>query len=305
MIWLPQVILGIFRGLGLSSLHTAATTLLCADTDECSGNLWVQEERDTFCVTVQKKIVDRFSSPAQKNAALFILCTNYASVTYWAVHHPECAAASVLAASVEATDALYCRTSWLPLPFFLDGVGTVAKHVVPSGPLNNCWLAPHRGPVQLNSDIFLCVYYSEVPQRNKGLSEADSHGPGLDSVRVTMQSLFGAFAAFKPLKNVFEIIRWERANERASERTLVQAVQFSHLQLMACDIGPHTACCVNARSLLCLGMCVYVCVVGGSVGVALHIDQCHWPFLSVTHDFMAFIRILRSEFGCLQPFLES
>lgn len=88
---------------------------------------------------------------------------------------------------------------------FLDGVGTLAKHVAPSGALNNCLLGPHRGPVQLNSDIFPSVYYSEAPppQRNKGLSEADSHGLGLDSARVTMRSLFGTIAAFKPLKNVY------------------------------------------------------------------------------------------------------
>lgn len=79
---------------------------------------------------------------------------------------PERVAASVPAASADATDAPHCRTSvenLITASLVLDGVGTVAKHVAPSGALNNCLLGPHRGPVQLNSDIFPSVYYSEVP----------------------------------------------------------------------------------------------------------------------------------------------
>lgn len=72
---------------------------------------------------------------------------------------PERVAASVLAASADATDAPHCRTSVENL----ITVRTVAKRVAPSGALNNCLLGPHRGPVQLNSDIFPSVYYSEVP----------------------------------------------------------------------------------------------------------------------------------------------
>lgn len=48
-------------------------------------------------------------------------------------------------------------------------------NTLPSGRLHNCLLAPHRGPVRLNSDIFFSVF---VIQRflggNKGLSEPDS-----------------------------------------------------------------------------------------------------------------------------------
>lgn len=84
------------------------------------------------------------------------------SKTHLAFCSPHCSKSS----GRDATAALYCPTSvenLITTSLFLDGVETVAKHNAPSGALNNCLLAPHRGPVQLNSDIFLSVYYSEVP----------------------------------------------------------------------------------------------------------------------------------------------
>lgn len=66
----------------------------------------------------------------------------------------------------DATAAPYCPTSvekLITASLCLDGVGTAAKHKAPSGAVNKCLLGPHRGPVQLNSDIFSVFIIQRSP----------------------------------------------------------------------------------------------------------------------------------------------
>lgn len=106
---------------------------------------------------------------------------------------------------------------------------------------------------------------------------------------------FRTIAAQASQECVHEIIRWERS--------FVEAFRFGTLK-----DGPQTVFPVKARSLLCVGMALRVCVCvlwgGGGwtddLGVALHIDHCHAPCLSISQSWLYCI-LLEEEGQRLDP----
>lgn len=141
-------------------------------------------------------------------------------------HHPEQIASSFCPKcfgglcqawrALDMRDVTSCRESVEKL------ITAFVDNTLPSSHLHNCLLAPHRGPVQLNSDIFSpYLLFRDFWEETKGFqSQTPWSGSWLSASQCG--HCFRTIAAQASQECVHEIIRWERS--------VVEAFRFGTLK---------------------------------------------------------------------------